>query len=67
MKVKEVVVEYHKLVPFPWTPRKIRKAGFDPTALVLEMGRKIEQCEDSNTPAAMDLLSVINELKLLGG
>lgn len=67
MKVKDVMVKYHKLVPFPWTPRKIKKAGYDPTHLILTIGRELERCEDINTPISVDIISLIHELKLLGG
>lgn len=67
MRVKEAIRKYHKLVPFPWNPRKIKKAGFSPPELLITFGRDLERCEDADTPEGKALMSMINELELMGG
>lgn len=46
MLVKEVLKQYHKKVPFPLSPRKIRAAGYDETDYLKELTREIKSCED---------------------
>lgn len=65
MKVREVILKYHKLVPFPWTPAKIKKAGFNPTELLLQVGRELAECEDKDTPTAQALLDTLKDLGML--
>lgn len=65
MLTKDVIVKYHKLVPFPWTPRKLKKAEYDPTKLLLEVGRDLERCEDKHTPEGKAILDILKELELL--
>lgn len=67
MKVKEILTKYHKLVPFPWTPRKIKKAGFVPTEFMVRFGKELGQCDDLNSAEAKPILDMLHELKLLGG
>lgn len=65
MKVKDVILECNGKVPFPWTPRKLKRAGFEPSEFLLDVGRRLEQCEDKDTPAAEAVLDTIKELGLL--
>lgn len=65
MKTKDVMIKYHKLVPFPWTPRKIKKAGFDPTPLMLELGKELGRCEDADLPGIKELMETLKKLDVL--
>lgn len=66
MKTADVIYRYHGMVPFPWTPRKIKKAGYEPTRLLLDLGTELEKCDDAHSPTALELLNMLHELKLLG-
>lgn len=65
MKVKEVFIKYSKIVPFPWTERKIKKAGHNPQIFLIQLGQELERCEDIDTPTAKDLLRSLKELSIL--
>lgn len=63
MRVKDVLLKYEKLVPFPWTIRKISVAGFVPDKLFLDLGEELSQCEDIATPTGSKVLRAIDELR----
>jgi len=63
-KVKDVLVKYHKIVPFPWTVRKLKKAGLNPTNFLIGVGQEIEKCDDSYTETAQQLLDLLKELEM---
>lgn len=65
MLVKDVLTKYHGKIPFPWTLRKIKKAGFEPAALFLELGRELERCEDVDSETGKSTIDLIQKLKLL--
>jgi len=44
--VEEVILKYHELVPFPWTIRKIKKAGYKPEQLFTSVADDLNVCED---------------------
>lgn len=58
MKVREVMQKYHAKVPFPWSVRKISKAGYKPAKLIAQLVDELERCEDCDDP----LVSTITEM-----
>lgn len=64
MLMKEVLLKYHGRVPFPWTPAKIKKAGFDPAALMIKLGADLGLCTDSNSKLTRETLAAINKIKI---
>lgn len=62
-KVKNVLLEYQRLIPFPWTLAQIEGAGFKPTALLLELGEKLRQCSDIHTPTGIKVIEAIEALR----
>lgn len=64
MITKEVILKFHEHVPFPWSPRKIKKAGLDPTRFLIDFGIELEKCHDKDTPLAKGILEMLQELKL---
>lgn len=65
MLVKDVILRYHKIVPFPWSPKKLKKAGFDPMELCRQIGQQLGECEDKDTPAAMAVLDTLKDLGVM--
>lgn len=65
MLTKVVILKYHAFVSFPWTAAKIKKEGFNPTTLLLKMGRDLEKCEDKDTPTAKAVLDLLEDLRML--
>lgn len=65
MKVRDLLKKYHKLVPFPWTPAKIKKAGYDTAFFLVEMGRELENCEDKDSESAKQILEMLKDLEML--
>lgn len=65
MTVREVIVKYHGIVPFPWTPSKLKKAGFDPMEMCRRIGQQIGECEDKDTPAAQAVLDTLKDLGVM--
>lgn len=63
MKVKEVLAKYNKLVEFPWSPEKIKKAGYIPRQFILALGNQLSVCDDVNLPTTRKLCDTINKLK----
>jgi len=62
MLVKDVLLKYHKKVPFPWTIRKISCAGFIPEKLFEALGEELSKCEDIATPTGKKVLATIEKL-----
>ncbi|MBA7697195.1 hypothetical protein ES703_105855 [subsurface metagenome] len=65
MKVREVLVKYHQIVPFPWSDKKIKKAGLEPMELCREIGQEIGNCEDKDTPSAKAILDILKKLEVM--
>ena len=63
MKVKDVILKYHKIVPFPWSPSKLRKAGKDAMEFCRQVGQELGDCVDKDTPSAK---AVLDTLKVMG-
>ena len=63
MFVMDVFTKYNKMVPFPWTPTKIKKAGFEPKEFVIKVGSELEECEDFESGIADKIVKLINALK----
>lgn len=61
-KVKDVLVKYNKIIQFPWTMRKIKKAGKDPAPFFFELGQELAECEDAAQPATKQLLEFLRIL-----
>lgn len=65
MTVTEVLVKYNEIVPFPWTPKKIKKAGFDPKELFITIDRELQKCSDIDSPEGKICIGLMYELNLL--
>lgn len=65
MKVKEVIITYHQIVPFPWTPAKIKKAGREPMELCRSIGEDLASCEDKDTPTAKAVLDTLKDMGIM--
>lgn len=65
MKVKEVIMKYHAIVPFPWSPKKIKKAGYVPMELCRNIGEDIGRCEDKDTLSAQAVLGALKDLGVM--
>lgn len=65
MKVKDVILKYHAIVPFPWSPSKLKKAGKDPMEMCRQIGQEIGNCEDKDTPAAKAVLDTLKDLGVM--
>lgn len=63
MLVKEVLLKYHKMVPFPWSLPKISKAGYVPREFFLDLGNELKECEDMEHGLADDVLQSIDRLR----
>lgn len=61
MKVEEVIRKYHKIVPFPISPKKIEKAGFTVAAYLCQLADDLKQCEDKDEPRNKSLIDSINK------
>ncbi len=59
MLVNDVITKYHKIIPYPWTLRKIKKAGLDPAEFFIAIGRDLEKCEDKDNPTIETVLNII--------
>jgi len=46
MKVRDVLLKFHKIVPFPWTHRAIEKKGYDTRDFILKVIGELEESED---------------------
>lgn len=64
-KVRDVIVKHHKIVPFPWTIRKIKKAGYSPTEFLLRMGKELAACDDADSETARAVLANLKELEMM--
>lgn len=64
-KVKDVIEKYHGIVPFPWSDKKIKKAGREPMELYRQIGQEIGECEDKNTPEAQAVLEILKKLEVM--
>jgi len=66
MKCKTVMQRFHKLVPFPVTPEKIKAAGYDVTTYLKLILQELSECDDlSESPRAQAVRSLVNELSKL--
>lgn len=65
MLVVEVLKKYHQTVPFPLTPRKIKKANLDPARYLMEIGYELAQCEDIETESSKAVINALKELSML--
>ena len=61
MKVKDVVIEYHQKVSFPWTLKKVKKAGYELYDLLKEILAKLNKCEDRETASSKELIDNLND------
>lgn len=59
MEVKDVLSKYNQIVPFPWSPRKIKKAGLNPTKFLTSLGRDLGECKDKDDPTIQAILDII--------
>lgn len=64
MTVKEVILSYHKKVPFPISVSKIRKAGYDPKQYVVQLFDAISSCTDKDNPMVADAKVAVEKLRL---
>lgn len=65
MKVKDVILKYHKIVPFPWSPKKLKKAGYEPMFISKAIGDELGQCEDRDNPTAKAVLDTLKDLGVI--
>lgn len=65
MKVKDVILKYHKICPFPWTPAKVKKAGYEVMPLARCLGQELGQCEDKDTPGAKAVLDALKDMGIV--
>jgi len=63
MLVKEVLLKYQKLVPFPWTLPKISKAGYVPKDFLIDIGNELSQCDDAQSPTARKVIESTRSLQ----
>jgi len=64
MLVKDVLLKYHKIVPFPWSVSKIKKAGLYPTPFLLVFAKELQSCEDINTETGRQLIQILQEVEM---
>lgn len=65
MLVANVLKDFHKIVPFPWSTAKLKKAGVKPTAILLELGSQLQKCRDIETDTGKALLKMLKDLEML--
>lgn len=61
MTMKEVLVKYHKLVPFPIALAKIKKAGREPEQYLKDLVADLNQCSDKDDGKNKKRLAALNE------
>lgn len=66
MLVKDVFVKANESVPFPWTLKKIKKAGYDPLTILTRLAKELNECADLNTPQGQAQIKLAEALKLTG-
>jgi hypothetical protein len=50
MKVKDVLADWNRRIPYPWTKAKLRKAGYTDTKdAFFEIVEDLKKCEDALT------------------
>lgn len=64
MKVNEVLLKYHSMVPFPLTRTKVKKAGFELGPYLKKLLDEIVKSEDFN-PKSKTEKEILNALKEL--
>jgi len=65
MTVKEVMVHYHKIVPFPITPKKIEAAGYDTIDYLINIKQDLERCVDCDDLPAAKIIQAVSTLQQL--
>jgi len=61
MTIKQVLEKYHKIVPFPVSLTKIKKAGQAPKQYLQNIVAELNQCSDADSCKSKKLLASLNE------
>lgn len=67
MKVAEIMYKYEGLVPFPITPNKIKRAGYDVTQYLTDLVGELNCCEDADDPKVRRLVGMIEQVTSANG
>jgi len=59
--VKDVLEKYHKLVPFPITLAKVKKAGYKPEQYLRDLAADLNQCSDKKDGKSKKLIAALNQ------
>ena len=59
MKVFDVITEYHLKCPFPWTPTKLKKKGYDVKTMLIEIRKKLALCTDREDAKSAELIKAL--------
>ena len=64
MTIKEIILEANKIVSYPWSKSKIKKAKIDPAKFLKEIAEKLKNADDYD-PDNKLLMKIIKEAKQL--
>lgn len=64
-KVRDVLLRFHKRVPFPLTAKKIKKKGLDVQKYLLEIANAVQECEDFEDSDFQEFIDNLNTLRKL--
>jgi len=60
VKVKDVMLKWNAVVPFPWTPAKLREAGLDPSSTLRAIMDDIFLADDyKESPTAQKIITTL--------
>lgn len=62
---KEILKDYHKIVPFPLTIQKIQRKGRKPFEYLTEIAQALSKASDANDPSTKKVLDTLSELGAL--
>jgi len=65
MTTEEVMTHYHKIVPFPITPKKIEAAGYNAIEYLIQIKQDLERCVDRDQPLTVKIIQSVRELQRL--
>lgn len=64
MTITQVLGQYHKAVPFPWTPEKIKEAGFCPAEFMLSLRDDLQKCDQSDHEVVREIIRLMDRLEV---
>jgi len=64
MTCKEIMLHYHEVLPFPWTPEKIINAEHNIVDFLINFGNDLAKASDIDFyPQAQKILKSVEKLK----